>query len=137
MKVRKFIRVASASKDFAEGRLKVNTCMSDNIDCVNNMSKKLFATPSNVCFNHSTGNALSLDYYRYTIADHIAFSGIQAAGYKHIQYFDGNRKAYDIFFDIQVDIGHFGDKLADWEEEYWTSDRRRICMSCQVFRIQQ
>jgi len=74
---------------------------------------------------------------------------IPAACYKHIAYFDGNRKAYDAFYDLQVDIGeigvesfatmaqtmmveyvreHYGDKPADWAEEYWTGERWRICI---------
>ncbi len=35
-------------------------------------------------------------------------SGIPAAGYKYIQYFDGTRKAYEDFVDMHVDIGDIG-----------------------------
>jgi hypothetical protein len=121
--------------------------MSDNVEGVNNMSKKLFGTPSNVCFNHATGN----DFHVHVLCMYLPMlpAGIPAASYKHIPYFDGNRKAYDAFYDLQVDIGeigvesfatmaqtmmveyvreHYGDKPANWAEEYWTGERGRICI---------
>jgi hypothetical protein len=65
------------------------------------MSKKLFGTPSNVCFNHATGN----DFHVHVVCIYLPMlpAGIPAAGYKHIAYFDGNRKAYDAFYDLQVE----------------------------------
>jgi hypothetical protein len=67
--------------------------MSDNIEGVNNLSKKLFGTPSNVCFNHATGN----DFQVHVVCIYLPMlpAGIPAAGYKHIAYFDGNRPILD------------------------------------------
>jgi hypothetical protein len=66
----------SAIDHFRKGRLKVHTCMSDNIDCLNNMSKKRLQTLLNVCVNHSTGNALFSDFQKIRIFRKSFFFGM-------------------------------------------------------------
>ena len=76
-------------------------------------------------------------------------AGIAAEKYSHVKYFP-NRKAYDDYCDIAVDIGEVGvetfatlvqelvvdylrttysDAVADWCRDFWTGERGRMCLA--------